>query len=73
MLLEIVKAVPEVDMVVQQALRTGFQSMQAATMILDAFDGKTLAIMKIIPVKLKKMVKNGETRDLDDRFCYEAV
>lgn len=56
MLLEVVKAIPEVDKVVQQALRTGFQSMQAATKILDAFDGKTLTIMKIItntiPVKI---------------------
>lgn len=42
MLLEIIKNVPEVDMVVQQVLRTSFQSMQAATMILDAFDGKAL-------------------------------
>lgn len=41
MMLEIIKMVPEVDMVVQKTLRTVFQSMKSATLTLDTVEGKT--------------------------------
>lgn len=40
MVMEIINLVPEVDMVVQSILGTGFQSMKSATLILDTVEGK---------------------------------
>jgi len=39
-LLEIVEIEPEVDLVVQRVLRTGFQSMKATTLALHTAEGK---------------------------------
>lgn len=40
MVMEIIKNVPELDMVVQSILRAGFQSMKTATLALDTVEGK---------------------------------
>lgn len=39
--LEVIKMVPEVDMVVQCILRTSFLSMQSASLTFDTVEGKT--------------------------------
>uniref|UniRef100_A0A671U5T1 ATP binding cassette subfamily A member 12 n=1 Tax=Sparus aurata TaxID=8175 RepID=A0A671U5T1_SPAAU len=44
--LEVIKMVPEVDMVVQCILRTGFQSMQSASLTLDTVEGMTTNVLK---------------------------
>lgn len=38
--MEIVKMVPELNMVVQQIFNVGFQSMEFATLILQTVEGK---------------------------------
>lgn len=39
--MEVIKLVPEVDMVVQSLLRSGYQSMMSATTALDTVEGET--------------------------------
>lgn len=39
--MEVIKNVPELDMIVQEFLKTGFQSMKTATMAIDTVEGKT--------------------------------
>lgn len=41
MVMEVIKLVPEVDMVVQSLLRSGYQSMMSATTALDTVEGET--------------------------------
>lgn len=41
MVMEIIQTVPELDMVVDAFLKTGFQFMQSATLGLDTVEGKT--------------------------------
>lgn len=41
MVMEILKLVPEVEMVIQSVLNTGFQSMKSATLAIDTVEGKT--------------------------------
>ncbi|XP_034416854.1 ATP-binding cassette sub-family A member 12 isoform X2 [Cyclopterus lumpus] len=44
--LEIIKNVPELDLVVQSILRTGFQSMNAATLALDTVEEIMTSVLK---------------------------
>lgn len=39
--MDIIKNLPELDIVVQSVLRTGLQSMKSATLALDTVEGKT--------------------------------
>ncbi|XP_070831676.1 uncharacterized protein abca12 [Chaetodon trifascialis] len=44
--MEIIKVVPEVDMVVQSILRTGFQSMKSASLSLDTIEEMMVNLLK---------------------------
>ncbi|XP_073329250.1 uncharacterized protein abca12 [Pagrus major] len=45
-MMEVIKMVPEVDMVVQGILRTGFLSMQSASLTLDTIEGMMANVLK---------------------------
>ncbi|XP_078117793.1 uncharacterized protein abca12 isoform X2 [Sander vitreus] len=44
--MDIIKNLPELDMVVQSVLRTGFQSMKSATLALDTVEGMMANVLK---------------------------